>query len=89
MQNTVDTAWERTSGVGSAWELIGPSLDVCRWSFAYLPDARMKAVVAGWMVRVLLGADPAEMSDEELRIVAMSCVLAPREGEERGLGWDA
>jgi hypothetical protein len=84
MQNTVDTAWER-----SGWHHDGPALDVCRWSFAYLPDARMKSVAAGWMARVLLGADPAEMSEEELQIVAVSHSMAGRDAAGLGLRSDA
>jgi hypothetical protein len=84
MQNTVDTAWER-----AGWNYDGPGLDVCRWSFAYLPDARMKSVAAGWMVRVLLGADPAEMSEEELQIVVVSSLMASRNLGEFGLRCDA
>lgn len=89
MQSTVDTAWERTGWAGSPWEQAGPELDVCRWSFAYLPDARMKAVAAGWMARVLLGADPAEMSDEELQILVVSNLLAARDPRGRGVSCDA
>ena len=46
-----------------------PDLTRWQWSFADLPSARMKTVAAGWMVRVLLGADPAVMSEEEMRIL--------------------
>ena len=53
-----------------------PSLELWRWSFAYLPDARMKAVAAGWMMRVLLGGDPAEISDEEVETLAVGALLA-------------
>lgn len=85
MQNLVDTAWER-----AGWATqTGSPLDACRWSFAYLPDARMKAVAAGWMARVILGADPAEMTEEELQIVAVSSLMASRHAGEPGLRWDA
>jgi hypothetical protein len=84
MRSPVDTAWERVSGNDA-----GPALDACRWSFAYLPDERMKAVAAGWMARVLLGADPAEMSDEELQILAMSSLMAAPDAGVYGLRWDA
>jgi hypothetical protein len=89
MQNSVDTAWERTGWAGSPWDDVGPTLDVCRWSFAYLPDARMKSVAAGWIARVLLGEDPAEMSDEELQIVTVSHSIAVRDTGKYGLRCDA
>lgn len=84
MRNTIDMAWER-----AGWNHDEPSLDVFRWSFAYLPDARMKSVAAGWMVRVLLGADPAEMSEEELQIVSVSSLMASRSVLEPSLRCDA
>jgi hypothetical protein len=84
MQNTVDTAWDR-----AVWGQAGQGLDICRWSFAWLPDARMKAVAAGWMARVLLGADPLEMSEEELQILAISGIMATRAGDRHGLHCDA
>lgn len=83
--NIVDTAWER-GGWNSPNE---PHLEVCRWSFAYLPDARMKSVAAGWMARVILGADPAEMSEEEIQILTVSSLLAARESSGLGLRCDA
>jgi hypothetical protein len=89
MSSAVDTAWERAGRVGQESEHTDPFLDVCRWTFAYLPDARMKSIAAGWMARVLLGADPAEMSEEELQIVAVSSLLAARDTREFGVCCDA
>ncbi|HTW47155.1 MAG TPA: hypothetical protein VMD92_04355 [Acidobacteriaceae bacterium] len=89
MRNTVDTAWERGGWGGNSLEHADPNLDVCRWSFAYLPDARMKSVAAGWMARVLLGADPAEMNEEELQMVVVSSLMASRDTSEYGLRCDA
>ncbi|HTV14030.1 MAG TPA: hypothetical protein VME68_04900 [Acidobacteriaceae bacterium] len=85
MQSRVDTAWER-----SGWAAENePHLELFRWTFAYLPDARMKSVAAEWMARVILGADPAEMNEEELQIVAVSSLMALRHAGEPGLHWDA
>jgi hypothetical protein len=89
MQITVDTAWERSGLGGGMFEAKDPSLEVCRWGFAYLPDARMKSVAAEWMARVLLGADPAEMTEEEFRIVAVSTMMASRAAGDCGLRCDA
>jgi hypothetical protein len=89
MSRAVDTAWERAGWVGEESEHTDPFLDVCRWTFAYLPDAKMKSVAAGWMTRVMLGADPAEMNEEELQIVAVSSIMAARSTHEFGVRWDA
>jgi hypothetical protein len=88
MSSKVDTAWERSGWGEQPWERVEP-LEACKWSFAFLPDARMKAVAAAWMTRVLLGADPAEMNEEELQIVAVSSIMAARSTHEFGVRWDA
>jgi hypothetical protein len=76
MKQSIDTEW------GSAGFGVNPfpeenhDLSVCRWAFAYLPDKKMKAVAADWMARVLLGADPSDMSAEELHMLSVSTLMA-------------
>jgi hypothetical protein len=89
MQNTVDTAWERSGWGANMLAQERPNLDLFRWSFAYLPDPRMKAVAAGWMARVLLGADPADMNEEELHMLTVSSMIAAKNVEEVGIRCDA
>jgi hypothetical protein len=76
MQNVIDNWWDGPEFDAGPLPKEKPNLARWQWSFAYLPDARMKAVAAGWMVRVLLGADPAEMSEEEMRILSVGAHMA-------------
>jgi hypothetical protein len=85
MQNTVDTAWERAGWGANLLAQERPALDLCRWSFAYLPDARMKSVAAEWIARVLMGADPADVSEEELQMLSVSIMMAARDAKEAGI----
>lgn len=91
MHRYIDPPWGQAEFDGNSLHDETPYLDALRWSFAYLPDPRMKAVAAGWMVRVLLGGDPAEMSDEELETLAMGALLAAnrKDAGRVGLGCDA
>jgi hypothetical protein len=74
MQNTLSADWDFPEFEFDALPQKKPNLDQWRWSFASLPNARMKAVAAGWMVRVLLGGDPAEMSEEESDVLAVGAL---------------
>jgi hypothetical protein len=91
MQNTIDTFWEVAEFEAEQPVNGKPQLDLWSWSFAYLPDARMKAVAAGWMVRVLLGGDPAEISEEEVRALSVGALLATgrRSASAGSWQWDA
>lgn len=91
MQNIIDNLWGEAGFDVDEPLREKPHLALWQWSFAYLPDARMKAVAADWMVRVLLGGDPAEMSDEEVQILSVGALLATARGgaAASGLNWDA
>jgi hypothetical protein len=75
MQSTFGTVWEFVEFGSDPFHREKPNLDLWRWSFAGLPDARTKAIAAGWMVRVWLGGDPAEMSEEESEVVSVGALL--------------
>jgi hypothetical protein len=86
MQDSFDMDW-----VGAGFDVDSlprqkPNMDAWRWSFAYLPDAHMKSVVAGWMMRVWLGADPAELSQEEIEALAVGALLTIEPRSENGGG---
>jgi hypothetical protein len=89
MQNTVDTAWERAGWGANMLAQERPILELCRWSFAYLPDARMKAVAAEWIARVLLGADPDVTSEEELQMLTVSTIMAAKDTNSAAIRCDA
>jgi hypothetical protein len=85
MQNSIDAEWDGVGFGGNSLSSKGPDLASWRWSFAWLPDEKMKAVAAGWMVRVLLGADPAEISEEELQVLAIGALMTTeRHGAGKG-----
>lgn len=91
MPKIIDKFWELAEFEAEPLAEPEPRLDLWRWSFAYLPTAHMKAVAADWLVRVLLGGDPADVSEEEVQILAMGALLAT---EKRGAlpaswSWDA
>lgn len=84
MQDSFDMDW-----VGAGLDLDSlqpqkPNMDGWRWSFAYLPDAHSKAIVAGWMTRVWLGADPAVLSKEEIEVLSLGALLAADARSEGG-----
>lgn len=86
MQDSFDMDW-----VGAGIDLDSlprqkPNLEGWRWSFAYLPDAHMKSIVAGWMTRVWLGADPAVLSQEEIEALSLGALLAADTRSEAGSG---
>jgi hypothetical protein len=89
MQNTVDTAWERAGWGANLLAQERPNLDFCRWSFAYLPDARMKSVAAEWIARVMMGADPADATEEELQMLSLSIMMGAKDAVEAGIRSDA
>jgi len=60
----------------SGWNDV-PTLHVWRWGFADLPDDSIKTEVADLIAKVLLGADPAAMSTEELLVLSMCSLFIP------------
>ena len=91
MQKSINQEWDGAGFGGNSLSNGGPDLASWRWSFAWLPDAKMKAVAAGWMMRVMLGADPAEMSEEELQVLAVGALMSTerRDPGKGGLLCDA
>ncbi|HEX4005193.1 MAG TPA: hypothetical protein VHX60_03365 [Acidobacteriaceae bacterium] len=88
MQNSFDTFSEFADFNSDPFPRVKANLDMWRWSFASLPDRRMKAVAAGWMVRVLLGGDPAEMNQEEIEVLSTVTLLSIGQGNpEFGRSW--
>ncbi|HEY6446964.1 MAG TPA: hypothetical protein VIY53_10920 [Acidobacteriaceae bacterium] len=86
MRDSFDMDW-----VGAGFDMDSlprqkPNVEVWRWSFAYLPDAHMKTIVAGWMMRVWLGADPAVLSQEEIEALSVGALLAADTRSENGGG---
>lgn len=64
----------------------GPFADYWRWAFSDLGDEGMKAVAAGMLSKMLLGAGPGALSAEELQILYMSTPLATSASPAEG-GW--
>lgn len=66
----------------SLWNEV-PTVHAWSWGFSDLPDEGMKTEVADLIAKVLLGADPAAMSPEELLVLSMCSLFLP---EEHALG---
>jgi hypothetical protein len=54
-----------------AVDAAAPVVGVWPWLFCYLPDALIKGATAALILRLLLGANPVEMSERERHMFSM------------------
>lgn len=93
MQNPTNPAFDGSFFIAQSLWSEDRTFHFWRWNFSELPDDSMKAEVADLLAKVLLGADPATLSPEELLVLSMGSLLIPEvhapDATQSGIDFDA